>query len=70
MKFCKDCTYFEGTAEMCNSDQSIKGVDVIWGRHEKMSAREMRGTSYKCGLGAVLFEQIGTTKFVEGGYIL
>ena len=55
---------------MCNSDQSIKGVDVIWGRHEKMSAREMRGTSDKCGLAAVLFEQISTTKFVEGGYIL
>ena len=51
---------------MCNSDQSIKGVDVIWGRHEKMSAREMRGISDKCGLAAVLFEQIGTTKFIEG----
>jgi hypothetical protein len=66
MKFCKDCTYFEGTTEMCNSDQSIKGVDVIWGRHEKMSAREMRGTSDKCGLAAVLFEQMVETKFIKG----
>ena len=66
MKFCKDCVHFLPLSELCNSEHSVKGVDVIWGRHEKMSAREMRGTSDKCGLAAVLFEQIGTTKFVEG----
>jgi hypothetical protein len=66
MKFCKDCTHFERTAEICNSEQSIRGVDIIWGRHEKMSAREMRGTSNKCGLAAVLFEQVNATKFIEG----
>ena len=65
MKFCKDCTHFERTAEICNSEQSIRGVDIIWGRHEKMSAREMRGTSNKCGLAAVLFEQVSTTKFMK-----
>ena len=70
MKFCKDCTYFEGTTEMCNSDQSIKGVDVIWGRHEKMSARDMRNDPGRCGLGAKLFEDTnGFKKYIGEGVI-
>ena len=70
MKFCKDCTYFEGTTEMCNSEQSVKGVDVIWGRHEKMPAREMREDDDKCGLSAKLFVGIGEfKKYIGEGVI-
>jgi hypothetical protein len=70
MKFCKDCTHFLPLSEMCNSEQSVKGVDMIWGRHEKLPAREMRDDSEKCGLSAKLFVSIGEFKKFHEGVIL
>jgi len=55
---------------MCNSQWSIKGVDVIWGRHEKLSAREMRDNPGKCGLVANFFEDMnGFKKYIGEGVI-
>jgi len=70
MKFCKDCTFFLPLSEMCNSESSVKGLDPIWGRHEKMSAREMRGDPDRCGLSAKLFVGIGQfKKYINEGVI-
>jgi len=70
MKFCKDCIHFLPLSEMCNSEQSVKGIDMIWGRHEKMSAREMRDDGDRCGLQGKLFEDTnGFKKFISEGVI-
>jgi hypothetical protein len=70
LKFCKDCVHFLPLSEMCNSEQSVKGIDVIWGRHEKQSAREMRDDSEKCGLHGRLFEDMnGFKKYIGEGVI-
>ena len=71
LKFCKDCTFFMPLSEMCNSEHSVKGLDPIWGRHENLTARDMRGDPDRCGLVAKFFVGIGEfKKFDEGGYIL
>ena len=67
VKFCKDCVHFQPLSEMCNSQWSAKGVDVIWGLHEKLSAYEMRHDGNKCGMNANFFEDAnGFKKFDEG----
>ena len=67
VKFCKDCVHFLPLSEMCNSQWSVKGVDVIWGRHEKLSAHEMRHDNNKCGINANFYEETkGFKKFDEG----
>ena len=43
---------------------------MIWGRHEKLPAREMRDDSEKCGLSAKLFVSIGEFKKFHEGVIL
>jgi len=70
MKFCKDCIHFLPLSEMCNSENSVSSIDMIWGRHEKMSAREMRNDPGRCGLGAKLFEDTnGFKKYIGEGVI-
>jgi gamma-glutamylcysteine synthetase len=68
MKFCKDCIHFLPLSEMCNSENSVSSIDMIWGRHEKMAAREMRNDPGRCGLGAKLFEDTnGFKKYIGEG---
>ena len=70
VKFCKDCVHFLPLSEMCNSEKSVKGIDVIWGRHDKLSAREMRDDDDKCGMGGKLFEDMnGFKKYISEGVI-
>ena len=55
---------------MCNSESSVKGLDPIWGRHEKLSAREMRGNADWCGLSAKYHEDMnGFKKYISEGII-
>ena len=55
---------------MCNSESSVSSIDMIWGRHEKMSARDMRNDPGRCGLGAKLFEDTnGFKKYIGEGVI-
>ena len=70
VKFCKDCIHFLPLSEVCNSEQSVKGIDVIWGRHEKLKAREMRDADDLCGIDGKLFENAnGFKKFIGEGVI-
>jgi hypothetical protein len=70
LKFCKDCIHFLPLSEMCNSEYSVKGQDPIWGRHEKISAREMRGNPDWCGLSAKYHEDMnGFKKYISEGVI-
>jgi hypothetical protein len=54
IKLCVDCAHFKTEGAICNSESSIKRIDLIFGNHEKMSADEMRKD--KCGLAAKLFK--------------
>jgi hypothetical protein len=56
IKLCVNCTHFETEGAICNSESSIKRIDLIFGNHEKMSADEMRKDKDKCGLAAKLFK--------------
>jgi hypothetical protein len=48
----------------------VKGIDMIWGRHEKMSAREMRNDGDRCGLQGKLFEDTnGFKKYIGEGVV-
>jgi hypothetical protein len=48
----------------------MKGVDVIWGRHEKLSARDMRDDGERCGLQGKFFEDAnGFKKYIGEGVI-
>jgi hypothetical protein len=70
MKFCKDCTHFLPLSEICNSQWSITEMDPIWGRSEKLTAREMRNDSTKCGMGARFHEDMyGFKKYISEGVI-
>jgi hypothetical protein len=70
LKFCKDCVHFLPLSEMCNSEHSVKGQDPIWGRHEKISAREMRDNPDRCGLSAKYYEDMnGFKKYISEGVI-
>ena len=70
VKFCKDCIHFLPLSEMCNSEKSIKCVDVIWGRHEKISAYEMRNSDDLCGIDAKYHEDMnGFKKYIGEGVI-
>ena len=74
LKLCKDCTYFEPQGEDCNNSSSIKVYDLLYGNHEKISAKGMRGDDNRCGfMGNLFAEKMVMSKqpnFVEGGYIL
>lgn len=70
MKFCKDCIHFLPLSELCNSQWSVKELDPIWGRNEKLTAREMRGNANWCGLSAKFHEDTnGFKKYIGEGVI-
>jgi hypothetical protein len=70
LKFCKDCVHFLPLSEMCNSQWAVKDQDPIWGRHEKVSAREMRDDPNRCGLPAKFYEDMnGFKKYIGEGVI-
>lgn len=70
MKFCKDCIHFLPLSELCNSQWSVKEMDPIWGRNEKLTAREMRGNADRCGLVAKFHEDMnGFKKYIGEGVI-
>ena len=69
MKLCKDCMYFQSDGELCSEYTSIRDLDMIYGKHTKLTALEMRKDIERCGIAAKYYKPLENEDkkpFIEG----